>query len=231
MNKIAFCVLGTNKYIDLAENCIASIKKYVQIPGYTVESILFTNQHRYVLKTHTVDHLIHIDHKPWPLITLLRYYYFSNVASFLSQYNYIYYIDADLEAVSLIGNEILGNRVATKHPGWWGQNPKLLPFDRTSGSEACIKSLHDKYYYGAFQGGSSKEFIAMCNILSDRICKDLKSNYIALWHDESHMNKYFMEHPPDIELSSDYAWPQEYGSNVNAKIIAKSKNHDEIRKE
>ena len=36
----------------------------------------------------------------------------------------------------------------------------------------------------------------MAEILADRVSKDLENDVIALWHDESQMNRYLIDNPP-----------------------------------
>lgn len=224
MKSVAFLILGTNKYFDLAKRAESSVYKWVKIPDTKINVKIFTNNDR-------LEHF-HIDHLPWPLITLMRYHYFTQYAQELAKYDYLFYMDADLECVAPIGDEILGNLVATQHPGWWGQNSRSLPFCRINGSTAEVADpLYDKYFYGAFQGGSSQAYLEMSRVLRDNIAADLKHNFIAPWHDESHMNRYFKDNPPDVILGKDYAWPEEYGKNLKTKIVAKQKNHLEIRSE
>jgi hypothetical protein len=70
----------------------------------------------------------------------------------------------------------------------------------------------------------------MCNILRNRIEEDLRKNYIALWHDESYMNRYMIENPPTTILSPVYAQPQNWASFGRTKIMHVDKNHLEVRK-
>lgn len=47
-----------------------------------------------------------------------------------------------------------------------------------------------KYVHGAFWGGPVADVLEMSHELDSRIKIDLKQNYVALWHDESHLNQY-----------------------------------------
>lgn len=46
------------------------------------------------------------------------------------------------------------------------------------------------YVHGAIWFGEKGSVIEMCKVLSRNIHKDLELNYIATWHDESHLNWY-----------------------------------------
>ena len=71
-------------------------------------------------------------------------------------------------------------------------------------------------------------------VISDRVTKDLENGVIALWHDESHLNRYLIDNPPSITLDPSYCFAEEQMSNLsypykNPKIIALKKNHNELR--
>lgn len=72
----------------------------------------------------------------------------------------------------------------------------------------------------------------MAKTISYRVDKDLEAGIVAQWHDESHMNRYMIDHPPSRPLSYEYCYPEpELGRhpNDNPKIIALLKNHGELR--
>lgn len=70
----------------------------------------------------------------------------------------------------------------------------------------------------------------MAKTISENIEIDLKEhNIIAQWHDESHMNRYFHQNTPTIELSPSYCYPESWSLPFNKKLLALDKNHSEIR--
>lgn len=56
---------------------------------------------------------------------------------------------------------------------------------------------------------------------------------MALWHDESHMNRYLIDHPPTVILPPAYCFAEEHVNHPRypdrPKIIALQKNHNECR--
>ncbi len=52
-------------------------------------------------------------------------------------------------------------------------------------------------------GGTVKAFLDMARELSQNIKKDWETGIVALWHDESHLNKYFLNRKP-LVLDDDY---------------------------
>ncbi len=73
----------------------------------------------------------------------------------------------------------------------------------------------------------------MAEVISDRVSKDLENGVVALWHDESHMNRYLIDNPPSTSLTPSYCFAEEQMSNLQypykPKIIALKKNHSELR--
>ena len=73
----------------------------------------------------------------------------------------------------------------------------------------------------------------MAEVIADRVNKDLENDVIALWHDESQMNRYLIDNPPSVSLTPTYCFAEEMMGNPDypyePKIIALKKNHDELR--
>nr|WP_241879702.1 hypothetical protein [Psychrobacter sp. PraFG1]UNK06540.1 hypothetical protein MN210_06655 [Psychrobacter sp. PraFG1] len=61
-----------------------------------------------------------------------------------------------------------------------------------------------KYYFtGALNGGKSEAFLDLCHTLYNNTQSDLKQDIIALWHDESHLNKFALGRE-DIKILPPY---------------------------
>lgn len=233
--KIAFVTIATNKYISYAENLLETMHDYAfSGTPHSVDLFVFTNipelfKNRF---GRVRPHGIMTTHVPFPLISLLRYHYYSSCES-LKEYDYIYHIDCDMLMKDTVGEEIFGDRVCVIHPGMHADfsDPKIFPYDRHPHSHAHVPvGYGTQYYQNCFQGGSKEEFLKMCNILRDRCDADLRKNYIALWHDESYMNRYMVENPPTTILPSTYAQPESWRSFGPTKILHVDKNHLEVRK-
>lgn len=238
MKKLGVIVVGTNNYLDLAIQCIKAAKKHINIPDMEVVPYLFTNQHQKVIDLPFDYKYCYIDHGPWPLITLLRYQNFIRYEQDLAQTDYLFYIDADLLIVDTIGPEILGNLVATIHPGFVNQRKEIWTYEHNPYSQAYINKATEKcnhYYVGSLQGGETNSYLQASLAMRNGINEDLKRNHIALWHDESHWNRYCIDHPPDVILDPSYCspekWPHIPAQFGSPKIVALDKDHNKIRNE
>jgi histo-blood group ABO system transferase len=153
-------------------------------------------------------------------MTLGRYHLIKKLKNYPKK-DYYYYIDADMLVTDTIGDEIFGNRVAAIHgkfkkkPGNFDRNPKSLAF--------VPDEITRPYFCGGFQGG--KNYVDDAEILADRIDTDFKNGIIALWHDESHWNRYCLDFPPDTILSHRYCSQK----GKDAKILIVKKNKAEVR--
>lgn len=212
--KIGLIVIATNNYINFVPPLMDSIKQNF-LTNYDVEIFLFTNQKFIGDVT-----IIPTEHKEWPWMTLGRYHLIQKLKNY-SKKDYYYYIDADMLVVDNIGDEILGKRVAAIH-GKFKKKPGN--FDRNPDSLAYVPpEITEPYFCGGFQGGSN--YLNDADELANRIDIDFSKEIIALWHDESHWNRYCIDNPPDVILPHHYCSQKE----KDAKILIVKKDASELR--
>jgi hypothetical protein len=76
-----------------------------------------------------------------------------------------------------------------------------------------------KYYVqGSFNGGTSTAYLALVRQLEKNIQADLDNNIIAVWHDESHLNRYVSDKHPKV-LSPAYAYSEGAELGFPPKIL------------
>lgn len=169
----------------------------------------------------------------WPHPTLMRYHLFLQQEEALKEYDYIYYMDADMRVVDTVGEEILGQGLTmAEHPMYATRKEYVPPYEPNNVSTAFIPRLgcvvtneENKQWFkplyaaGGFQGGTSSEFITAMKVMKENIDKDFNNNYIAIWNDESHWNKYLSEYKGHLTvLSPSYVYPdsliEEYYNKV-----------------
>ena len=125
----------------------------------------------------------------------------------------------------------------TLHPGFYNSKVNEFTYDRNPESFAYIPEGQGKHYFmGGFNGGKAKNYFELVHCLDDSIKKDLEKNVIALWHDESHLNRYML----DLDetkyriLNPSYAYPEDWDLPFDEKITILNKNkmggHDFLRK-
>ena len=224
MKKIGLLIIATNKYTTFIEPLIKSADENF-LNNQEVTYFIFTNK-SLELKSKRDINYINVEHKDWPWMTLGRYKIFSDHDE-LSKMDYLYYCDADMRFVGVVGDEILSDLVATQHPGYYGT--KGTP-ETSSSSLACVYPNEDmQYFAGGFNGGSSYEYLKMAKRISNNIDIDYSNGIIAIWHDESHMNRYFIDNKPTKILNPSYCYGESMNIPFERKLIALDKNHNKIR--
>ncbi len=182
----------------------------------------------------------------WPAPTLMRYHLFLNEEEKLKDYDYIFYLDADMRVVSKVSDEILNDGLmAAEHPMYSLRREYIPPYEPNPNSTAYInrpgkvidengKPRFKPYYYaGGFQGGTSKAFLEAMRTMKENIDKDFDKGYVAIWNDESHWNKYISDYKGElVVMSPSYVYPdslvKEYyeptwGCSYEPKIITLTK--------
>lgn len=72
---------------------------------------------------------------------------------------------------------------------------------------ATLPDFSPRYYYSGFYGGEAGEFRKMVEALARATEADIAKGVIARVHDESHINRYWLENPPATVLSFAYMYP------------------------
>ena len=229
--KICILTIATNKYIQFVGELYDNIQENF-LNGHEIECILFTDHD---VETSDNVRVSQIKHEDWPIPTLKRYNYFMQEKEFISKFDYCYYFDVDMSIVDKVGDEVLEDLVATMHP-YQSFYPKGdRSYDRNPKSLAYVKPGDEgqHYYAGGFNGGTTKRFLEMSEVIADRVTKDLENDVIALWHDESQMNRYLIDNPPTVSLTPSYVFAEEQMENPSypyePKIVALKKDHAELR--
>lgn len=168
---------------------------------------------------------------PWPEPTLKRYHLFLQQEALLSEYDFIFYIDADMKFVSRVGDEVLGDGLTgAQHPMYAMNVHHIPPYEPDKDSTAYIprpgrvipyngsKRLEPLYWAGGFQGGRADDFIKAMKVMKRNIDIDFANNHVSIWNDESHWNRYLFDNPPSITLSPSYVYPDSLNKAYYQKI-------------
>lgn len=146
----------------------------------------------------------------------------------------MYFFNANVIFKGEVGEEFIPTKrenglVAVEHPGFINEKVKNFTYENNEKSLAYIdKNLNKEYKYvcGGLNGGKKEEFLKLIKELDKRIKKDLENNIIAVWHDESHFNRYIFELDNKVKILDDnYAYPEDWDRNKNSyKILLRDKN-------
>ena len=176
----------------------------------------------------------------WPYDTLRRFDMFLSIESNLKEYDYLYFFNSNLIIKKRITKEEFlptpkEKLVFTKHPGFYAKTNAEFTYERNPESRAYIPKGEGKVYVaGGLNGGETKAFLDMAKELQKRIAEDEKKGIIAIYHDESQINRYVYELEEYKLLHPGYLYPE--GWNIPFPmigfLIAKGKyiNVDKIKK-
>ena len=144
-------------------------------------------------------------------ITLERFHTILQAEELLKEHDWLLFLDADMRVDSVVfSEEVLDDDkdfVAVHHPCHY--NTGTGTFERRPESEAYVTGEPLQYYQGCLWGGKMSEVIPMMKLLRDRVDKDYGNDIIAVWHDESHLNKFFIENQDRVfAIPPDYAYPE-----------------------
>jgi histo-blood group ABO system transferase len=221
---VGLLIVATSKYIQFVPPLIQSAKKHF-CNNHNVTYFVFTDQ-----ELAPSENVVRIEQAwmGWPYDTMYRYHvYYKNWEFFTSQ-DYLFAIDADMLFVDDVGDEILGDLVAIQHPGFVG---KRGSYETNRRSLACVGNNEGSYYFaGGFYGGTKKAILQLLETNIRNIDIDLQRHIIAIWHDESHWNRYCIDHPPTVILNPSYCYPEECFLPYPKKLLALNKNHSEFQK-
>lgn len=222
--KIAILFIATGRYITFWENFYKKCEKYF-LPGHEKTYFLFTDKEKIEIAQNVVK--IYQEKCGWPYDTLMRFGTFLKAENELKNFDYIYFINANVIPIQEIGEEIFPTKeqglTVVLHPGFYQIPRSEYEYEVNPASNAFVSPNQGQYYFmGCFNGGRADAYLKLIKDLDLAIKTDLGKNIIALWHDESHLNKYVIDKPVLI-LTPDYAFPE--GMPFN-KINLKEFEHD-----
>lgn len=163
-----------------------------------------------------VSTFVKIENEGFPGATLHRYHTMLKADRYLQCFDQIFYCDVDMLFVAPIGEEIFSDGItATLHPGYVGE---IGTPERNPDSAAAIPfDAMNQYFCGGFQGGDAEAYLKMAETLAHNITLDHERELIAVWHDESHFNRYLYDKPPAKILTPDYCYPEDAGAHYKDK--------------
>ena len=233
--KVAITFIGTNKYLNFLPKYYENIEKYF-LPNTEKIVLAFTDgeldETPSNLKIYPQEHL------DWPYITLKRFEIINKARQTIEECSHLVFIDADALPVTTITEEEFFNdkplfgvhhpchflkmEPHTKAPGAYEQNPRSEAYVDTS------NGLPPVYWQGCLWGGKVPNVCAMIDELEARVNRDLENDIVAVWHDETQINRYFLERTQDVHtFGPSYAFPEVFESycNFSPKIVHLAKDN------
>lgn len=189
-----------------------------------------------------VENQFYLPDYGYPSVTLNRYNTFYAKAGMLVEFDQLFYCDIDMRFVAPVEERDIFSQgiTATLHPGFarerWDKktgdwvSTRGTP-DRNPHSTAYIPRFTDNQYFcGGFNGGDAKAYLKMADQIRKNVYQDNLKGYTAVWHDESHLNRYLLDNPPARILTPSFCYPEDYDNGYGwdaaeypAKLVALNK--------
>ncbi|XP_068580371.1 N-acetyllactosaminide alpha-1,3-galactosyltransferase-like [Cebidichthys violaceus] len=211
-SSVALTVFAVGRYLDAYLGTFLTSAEQHFMLGLRVTYYVFTDQPEKVpvieLAPQRSLKVVRVEkNSRWQDISMMRMKTISDTieSEIRHRCSYVFCFDVDQEFMGRFGSEVLGDSVALLH-AWYYKLPKYrFTYDRNPKSTAYMVT-GDYYYHAAIFGGLCKNVKDLADYCFLSIMEDKLNDVEALWHDESHLNKYFWLHKPSRLVSPEYCW-------------------------
>ena len=231
--KIGVLCIATGRYICFWDEFYKSAKQFL-FPEDNVHFFVYTDATEIEHQDNTDVTKLFAQSSKWPISVCDKYAILLSKKELYDGYDYLFHFNINMKFLAPIGKEILPG----KEHGYicvceWLNHklkgePDKFPYERNPQSSAYIPYGSGKHYFmSGVHGGRPKEYLSMLKTLKSNTRKDFANGIIAIWHDESHMNKYMLDKNPLI-IPPQYAIPENWkykGYRKNRKGILLDKKH------
>lgn len=226
--RIAIVYLAIGKYDILWDEFYSSCEQYL-FPDAEKHYFVFTDREQLLNQELTNVSMSFWKDRGWAMSTFAKSDCILSVSKQLEAFDYLFYINANYKILEPVYcDEILATEVndyftvlsfdhlADKHPDSY-------TYDRNPLCQAYIPyGKGQRYYQASFYGGRVSEMLELATWCTESTRFDLSNGIMALWHDESYLNKYLLERNPKI-IGTIYGKPEEIGGSTS-KAILRDKN-------
>lgn len=211
--KIAILYICTGEYVAFWEDFYCSIELNF-LPGDVKDYFVFTDSECiYGEKDNEKIHRIYQESLGWPGNTLFRFQMFSKILEQLKIFDYIFFMNANVECKREITREMFlpqdNDLLVVQHPGYYDKRNYEFPYERHKKSLAYIPYREGQIYVcGGINGGKAEPYIRLIRELARRIQDDYERGIVAVWHDESQLNRYIIDHTDYRLLTPSFCYPE-----------------------
>ncbi|XP_041129928.1 alpha-1,3-galactosyltransferase 2-like isoform X2 [Polyodon spathula] len=222
---VALTVFAVGRYLDFyLEKFLSSAEQHFMV-GQRVIYYVFTDDPDRVPQVklsagRSMTVIKVLRHSRWQDVSMLRMKTIADTIDSLirHQAQYVFCLDVDQEFVGRFGTEALGDLVALFHSYYYHRPKFFYTLDHNPKSAAYVKQ-GDMYYHAAVFGGTWQQVKTLTQNCYRAIMQDKNNQVEALWHDESHLNKYFWLHKPTKVLSPEYCWASAIGYRSDIHVM------------
>ncbi|MEG0025182.1 MAG: hypothetical protein RR719_07560 [Akkermansia sp.] len=138
----------------------------------------------------------YIEHLYFPMAVLMKFEHLLDIIK-TTNYEFYFHFDADLAVVQDIQEWVFCKPfVCVRHSYLTPNSPNVV--EQNKKSCAFMDVLPENHFQSAIFGGLRSEMVELCKTCSAMIDRDLSHRLVALWHDESYLNKFIHEKFSDL---------------------------------
>lgn len=228
MNKIAILYLCTGDYVYFWEEFFKSYEKKF-LPNSEKHYFVWTDAAEIYEEKNPRVHKKYKEYWGFPEDALKKYHTFKTAIDELVNYDYIFLMNANIICCQTVTEEEFlppkNALTVVRHIAFYDCLSNNLPYERRPSSTAWIPyDYGDLYVLGGVNGGGAEVYCKMIKELTQRIDADLQRDIVAVWHDESHFNRYIIEKSVPIKvLNPDYGYFEDFSQPFEQKILVLDK--------
>lgn len=193
--RVLICLIGTGKYAELLNKQYIDIKSHF-LPTIKKDFIVFSD-----IKFDAEDVLyIKMEHNEWPSIVLKRFITLNKYVDYIKSYDWFIFLDADIDILEVVSEE----EFFCHNKSFFGvAHPTLAHNGSFSDDVRCrayVGKNEDRsmYWQACFWGGKGEFIIHLISKISEDLSFDASKNIIAKWHEESYLNRFFINNKKDV---------------------------------
>lgn len=177
-------------------------------------------------------HVYYEKPKGFPLDSLLRFDMFLSIRKDVSVCDFVFFFNSNMMFVKEVRSEDIlpdGKKeklVAVLHPGYYDKSSLQFNYERHKASTAFIpyeKNRVYHYFMGGLNGGVTEDYYRLVTVCDDYIHKDMDNKIMAIYHDESYLNKYLYDRDDVKVLSPSFGFSEDADYPFEPFIIIRSK--------
>lgn len=200
----------TGKYHIFWDEFYRSAEKYF-CPGNPKQYFVFTDAEMPDMPSNVK--VISQERLGWPDDTLKRFHIFQKAYPYLSGVDYLFFFNANMSfrnkvrPAEILPTDMQG-LVGVIHPYYY-EGPSNAPLETNPASTAFVQLEQVKHYLqGCLNGGTKAAYMEMADTLKQRVDEDEAAGLMAIWHDESQLNRYMAEKGGYKFLDPGFAKPE-----------------------